>query len=155
VIDGWKGSDDDLSALSDVGPIGSEVRVVIPRTGYQLLLDELMLDRECERILYRARPHPDGVELLGPEDDLDVLMDAVASEANHASSRSKRLRWNELYDQLEPQTEDWIESLIDVFTDELGHFELEVGRTSVGELLRERIAAVVSQLGISEPHAGT
>jgi hypothetical protein len=153
VIDGWKGSDDDLSAVSDIGSIGSEARAVISRAGYQLLLDELIIDRECERMLYRARPHPDGVELSGPEDELDVLTDAVAFEANHASNRSKRLRWNEIYDHLEPQTEDWIESLVDVFTDELSHFELVVGRAPVGELIRERIAAVVSQLGISEQSA--
>jgi len=44
VIDGWKGSDDDLSAASYIGSIGSEVRAVISRAGYQLLLDELIID---------------------------------------------------------------------------------------------------------------
>lgn len=150
VIDGWKGSDVDLSTVSDIGSIGSEVRKVISRAGYQLLLNELIIDQDCERILYRARPHPDGVELSGPEDDFDVLMDAVASEAHHAINRSQRLRWNELYDQLEPKTEDPIEALVDVFADELSHFELVVGRAPVGELIRERIAAVAAQLGISD-----
>jgi hypothetical protein len=89
VIDGWKGSDDDLSVVSDIGSIESEARAVISRAGYQLLLDELIIDRECERMLFRARPHPDGVELSGPEDDFDVLTDAVAFEANPASKSIK------------------------------------------------------------------
>ena len=71
------------------------------------------------------------------EDEFDVLTDAVAFEANHASKRSKRLRWDEIYDQLEPQTEDWIESLVDVFTDELGHFELD-SRESPGRRAHPR-----------------
>lgn len=150
MIDGWTGSDVDLSTVSDIGSIGSEVRKVISRAGYQLLLDELIIDQDCERILYRARPHPDGVELSGPEDDFDVLMDAVSSEANHAIKRLQRHRWNELYDQLDPQTEDSIEALVDVFADELSLFELVVGRAPVGELIRERIAAVAAQLGVSE-----
>jgi hypothetical protein len=153
VIDGWKWSDDELSAISDAGSIGSEVRAVISRTGYQLLLDELITDRECERMLYRARPHPDGVELSGLEDEFDVLTDAVAFEVNHASNRTKRLRWNEIYDHLDPPGQDWIESFVDVVADELSHFELVVGRAPVADLIRERISMVVSQLGISEQSA--
>ena len=38
VIDGWRGSDDDLSAISSTGSKGSPVRAVISRTEYQLLL---------------------------------------------------------------------------------------------------------------------
>lgn len=40
VIDGWKSSDDDLSAPSGFSSLGSEVRVVISQVGYQLMLDE-------------------------------------------------------------------------------------------------------------------
>ena len=104
-------------------------------------------------MLYRAQPHPDGVEVSGSEEEFVVLTDAVAFEANHASKRSKRLRWDEIYDQLEPQTEDWIGSLVDVFTDELGYFELEVGRTPVGELIREKIQRLSVKLGIFEQSA--
>jgi len=153
VIDGWKWSDDDLSAISDTGSIGSPIRAVISRTGYQLLLDELITDRECERMLYRARPHPDGVELSGPEDEFEVLTCAVALEVNHASTRTRRLRWTEIYDHLDHSGQSWIGSFVDVVTDELNHFELVVGRAPVADLIRERIAMVVSQLGMSEQSA--
>jgi hypothetical protein len=153
VIEGWKSSDDDLSAISETGSIRSPICAVISRTGYQLLLDELITDRECECMLYRARPHPDGVELSGTEDEFEVLTDAVAFEENHASTRTKRLRWNEIYDQLDHSGQNWIESLVDAVVDELSHFELVIERARVAVIIRERIAMVVCQSGISQQSA--
>ena len=153
VIDGWRGSDDDLSAISSTGSKGSPVRAVISRTGYQLLLDELIADRECERMLYRARPHPDGVELSGSDEEFEVLTRAVAVEVNRAPTRTKRLRWSEIYDRLDPSGQGWIEAFVDVVVEELDHFDLVIGRAPVADLIRERIAIVVSQMGISEQSA--
>ena len=153
VIDGWKFSDDDLSAISDTDTAGSEVRAVISMSGYQLMLDDLLVGRDCERMIYRARLHCDGVELFGTEDDFEELTDAVAMEANHATNSSKRRRWDEIYDQLDPPSDGSIESLVDVVTDELRQFHLVIGRAPIADLIRERIATVVSQLGISERSA--
>jgi hypothetical protein len=81
------------------------------------------------------------------------LMQRAHDEVNHASNRSKRLRWDEIYDQLDPPTGRSIESLVDVVTDELSQFQLVIGRAPVADLIQERIAMVVSQLGISERSA--
>lgn len=87
MIDGWQGSADDLSAISQSDEGGSPVSTVVTQQAYQMLLGDLIIERKCERILCGARPHPDGVEISGNEDDFEELMGAVAFEANHSTTR--------------------------------------------------------------------
>jgi hypothetical protein len=92
VIDGWQGSLDDLSVLSESDEGGGLVQVVIPEKAYQLLLDEIALGQGCERLLYRARSRPEGVELSGNEDDFEQLIGVVAFQANHSATRARDIR---------------------------------------------------------------
>jgi len=88
-IEGWQGLPPDLSGVAQADEEGEQfVSVVLPEKTYQLLLDELYIDRHCERLLYSAQLGPGGAELSGPEEDFEELEGVVAFEANHARPRS-------------------------------------------------------------------
>jgi hypothetical protein len=73
-IEGWQGLPPDLSGVARPDEDDEFMSVVLPEKTYQLLLDELYMDRQCERLLYSARLGPDGVELSGPEEDFEELV---------------------------------------------------------------------------------
>ena len=81
--------------------------MVVPEKTYRIRLDALVLDQGCERVLYGARPHPDGVELSGNPADFEELMSAVAFEANHETTRSRQRRWDDVYACLDPGSCNW------------------------------------------------
>ena len=66
------------------------VRVVIPSDVAVALRSLLLLDTECERLVFRATPSEKGVVLAGDEDDFDELTGYVAAEANHEDDRRRR-----------------------------------------------------------------
>lgn len=101
VIDGWQGSLYDLSGVGRRGADGREVVASVSDDAYRLLVGELVPDRDCERLLYAARPLPKGVELSGSEADFEELIGFVAFEANHAANRERQRRWDAIVEQLE------------------------------------------------------
>ena len=153
VISGWHGSLDDLSAPTQSDEGSGPISVVVPDKTYRLLLDELALDPECERVLYGARSHPDGVELIGNEDDFGELLGVVASEANHAGTRERQRRWDDIYACLDPGRRSWLEQSTDVIIGELAGFDLVAYRAHITELIRDKIAIVAKELSISEDAA--
>ena len=153
VIDGWQGSLDDLSVLSESDKGGGLVQVVIPEKAYQLLLDEIALGQGCERLLYRARPRPEGVELSGNEDDFEQLIGVVAFQANHSATRARQRRWRAICNCLRPPARSWLENSTDVVIDELASFGLVSLRVHVTELIRDRLATVMKALDITEQSA--
>jgi uncharacterized membrane protein YfcA len=137
------GSPDDLSAMSQCDEGGSPVITVVTQQAYQLLLGDLIIDRKCERMLYGARPHPNGVEISGNEDDLAELMGAVAFEANHSTTRNRQRRWGDIYESLDLVSHSWIEQRADVVVDELARF-LWFGIAGIGgSLLGSRLNRAV------------
>jgi hypothetical protein len=127
--------------------------VVVPEKTYQLLLDELYMDRQCERLLYSARLGPGGVELCGPEEDFEELAGVVAFEANHAPTKKAQGRWDDVFEHLEPRRRTWMDHSTGVVLDELSSFGLVVAPAQMAELVRQRLAAVATGLGISEQSA--
>lgn len=152
-IEGWQGLPPDLSGVAQADEEGQFMSVVLPEKTYQLLLDDLYMDRECERLLYSARLGPAGVELSGTEEDFEELVGVVAFEANHAPTKRAQRRWDDVFEHLEPRRRTWMEHSTDVVLDELGAFGLVVARPRVAELVRQRLAAVAAGLGISEQSA--
>jgi hypothetical protein len=151
VIDGWQGALDDLSARSQSDDIGSPRRVVIPEKAYAMLLGELVLDHECEGMIYSARPHPEGVELLGTEDDFEELLSAVAAESNHAPTRKSQRRWDAIFECIDPSSgSSWLETSTDIFVEELALFELVASRTAIAEALHQKLETVALALGVTE-----
>jgi hypothetical protein len=153
VIDGWQGLSDDLSAFSQSDEGGGAISVVVPEKAYQLLLDELVRDPECERVLYGARPHHDGVEPWGNEEDFEELMGAVAAEANHSPSRNRQRRFDDVYACLDAGSRSRLEQSTDVVEDELARFELFASRAHITELVRHELATVAKEHGITEQSA--
>lgn len=153
VIDGWRGSSDDLTARAPADDAGSPVTVVLPEKAYQLLLDELELDRDCESVLYGAQPHSDGVELSGHENDFEELMGVVAVEANHSPTRSRQRRLDAVCRLLDPGSRSWLEQSTDIVVDELGRFELVASRAHITALVRHELATVAKGLDITEASA--
>ncbi len=149
-IEGWQGQPPDLSGVAQADDEGQFMSVVLPEKTYQLLLDELYIDRHCERLLYSAQLGPDGVELSGPEEDFEELEGVVTFEANHAPTKKAQRRWDDVFDHVEPSRRTWIEHSTDVVLDELNSFGLVVARPQVADLVRQRVAAVATGLGISE-----
>ena len=152
-IEGWEGLPPDLSSVAGPDEDDELVSLVLPEKTYHLLLDEFYMDRHCERLLYSARPTPGGVELSGPEEDFEELMGVVAFEANHALPKKLQRRWDDVFEHLEPRRRTWMDHSTDVVLDELGSFGLVVARPQVAELVRQRLAAVATGLGISEQSA--
>lgn len=152
-IEGWQGLPPDLSGVARPDEDDELTSVVLPEKTYQLLLDELYMDRQCERLLYSARLGPDGVELSGPEEDFEELVGVVAFEANHAPTKKLQRRWDDVCEHLEPRRRTWMERSTDVVLDELSSFHLVVARPQLAELVRQRLAAVATGLGISEQSA--
>jgi hypothetical protein len=153
VIDGWQGSPDDLSALSESDEKVSPVRVVITDKAYQLLLDEIPPGQGCERLLYRARPQPEGVEISGNKDDFEQLTGVVAFQANHSGSPARQRRWRAIDNCLRPRSRSWLEKSTEVVIDELASFGLVPLPVHVTELIRDQLATVMEALGISEQSA--
>lgn len=153
VIDGWQGSLDDLSVLSGSDEGGGLVQVVIPEKAYQLLLAEIALGQGCERLLYRARPRPEGVELSGNEDDFEQLIGVVAFQAYHSATRARQRRWRAICNCLRPPARSWLENSTDVVIDELASFGLVSLRVHVTELIRDQLATVMKALDITEQSA--
>ena len=56
------------------------------------LRDLQLLDRECERLVYRMVGSADGAVLTIDAEDLDELLGFVAAEANHEEDRRRRKR---------------------------------------------------------------
>jgi hypothetical protein len=151
MIDGWQGSLDDLSAGLQLHENGAQRSVLVSEKAYQTLLGELLLDQECQRMLYRARQHAQGVELLGTEDDFEELLSAVAAESNHASTRKLSRRWDDIFECLDPRSgSSWLETSTDIFVDELALFELVASRAAIAEALHQKLETVALALGVTE-----
>jgi hypothetical protein len=154
VIDGWQASPYDLSAPVEPEESDQMVRVVLPERGYRLILEELHLDPECERLVYRARPVEGGVELSASEEDFEELAGAIAFEANHATTRERQRRLDGLAARLGPEVPGSLEGSADIVLEEFEKLGLVASRAHVTELLHHRVAMVATALGISEESAG-
>jgi plasmid stabilization system protein ParE len=153
-IDGWQGSEFDLSASSPSDTkkdaLADTKRVVLPERSYWFVLDGATLDQECERLLYRGRPVADGVELSGAESDFEELEGYVAFEANNALTNNAERKWEDIFARLQGKPRDWLEHSTDVVLEELSHFGLVAAREHVAGMIRQHIAMLAAALGLTE-----
>lgn len=68
------------------------------------LRDLQLLDRECERVVFRTRSHPGGAVLTATDAELEELVGAVAAEANHEPDRRRQQRLDAAFDALNDAT---------------------------------------------------
>jgi hypothetical protein len=64
------------------------------------LRESLLLDADCERVVYRARTDHGQTALSASEEQLDELLGYLAAEVNHETNRRRRQRLDAAYDQL-------------------------------------------------------
>jgi hypothetical protein len=152
LVDGWQGSACDLSEAPRAEDSDLR-RVVLPEKAYQLLMDAPFIDQALERLVYVARPCPDGVELSGTEEDLEVLGGVVAVESDHAATREGKRRWDGVFASLEPRRRTWLDRSTDIVVDELSTLGLVGSRAPVAALVKERLARVATGLRIKEQSA--
>ena len=61
----------------------------------------MLLDPDCERLVFGMRAHPDGAAAsLTSADDLEELIGFVAAEANHEPNRRRQQRLDAAFDAL-------------------------------------------------------
>lgn len=64
------------------------------------LRELVLLDPDCERLVFGMRAHPKGAALHATADDLDELIGFIAAEANHEPNRRRQQRLDAAFDAL-------------------------------------------------------
>lgn len=98
-ISNWEGSPYDLRrrGLSAVDEIHE---VVVGDEIAASLRGLVLLDPDCERLVFAMHAHPRGAALHAGADDLEALLDSVAAESNHESDPRRR-RLDAAFDTLQ------------------------------------------------------
>ena len=99
VISNWADSPYDLRCrrLSVAGDVDE---VAVSDKTAAVLRELVLLDPDCERLVYGMRAHPDGAALLTSADDLEELIGFVAAEANHEPNRRRQDRLDAAFNTL-------------------------------------------------------
>ena len=99
VISNWADTPYDLRRrrLSVAGDIDE---VIVSDTTAAVLRELVMLDPDCERLVFGMRTHPDGAVMQASADDLEELIGYVAAEANHEPNRHRQHRLDAAYTAL-------------------------------------------------------
>jgi hypothetical protein len=92
VVSGWAGSYFDLRRPRSKGTDVSVSEVLVTDEVWGTLRDLLLLDSDCERLVFGARASKTGIVLVTSEEDLDELIGYVAAEANHETNRRRQRR---------------------------------------------------------------
>lgn len=100
VISGWEQSPYDLRSRNPRAEPGDTRPVVIPAETAAALRDLQLLDKDTERLVFRAEATKEGIILVGDDDDLDELMGYVAAEANNEENRRRRRRLDDAFQTL-------------------------------------------------------
>lgn len=93
-ISGFQGAPDDLSAFSNRRPAGHERRrdVVLTAEEYRSWIsgDMIAYDPGSMQTMYSAAVDKRGIVISATEDELEILRDATAADANHEPSKKRR-----------------------------------------------------------------
>jgi hypothetical protein len=74
--------------------------VIISGEDAAALRELLLLDPDCQRLVFRIRAHDDGAILAVTDDELEELIEAVAAEANHEPNRRRQRLLDAAFDAL-------------------------------------------------------
>ena len=100
VISNWEDSPFDLRRRR-LTVVGAVSEIVIPDEVAAVLRELHLLDTDCERLVFGIRVREDGRVVLAATDcDLDALIDSLAAEANHETSRRRQRRLDAAFDAL-------------------------------------------------------
>ena len=79
---------------------GDVEEVIVSDKTAAVLRELVVLDPDCERLVFGMRAHPDGAILLASADDLEELIGFVAAQANHEPNRRRQHRLDAAYNAL-------------------------------------------------------
>ena len=99
VISNWADSPYDLRRRGLSLADALEEVIVSDKTA-AVLRDLMLLDPNCERLVYGMRAHPNGAALLTNADELEELIGFVAAEANHETNRRRQDRLDAAFNVL-------------------------------------------------------
>jgi len=100
VISNWEDSPFDLRRRR-LTVVGAVSEIVIPDEVAAALRELHLLDTDRERLVFGIRVREDGrVVLAATDGDLDALIDSLAAEANHETSRRRQRRLDAAFDAL-------------------------------------------------------
>lgn len=99
VISNWEDSPFDLRRRR-LGVAGAARDIAIPYEVAAALRDLQLLDRDCERLVFRIRAADDHAVLAATDEDLEELIGFVAAEANHEPNRRRQRRLDAAFDAL-------------------------------------------------------
>lgn len=99
VISNWADSAYDLRRRR-LTAVAAVHEVVITDEVASALRELVLLDPDCERLVYGMRAHKRGAALAATEDDLEELIGFVAAEANHEPNRRRQRRLDAAFDSL-------------------------------------------------------
>jgi len=99
VISNWEGSPYDLRRrrLTAVGTVNE---INITDEVATALRELMLLDPDCERLVFSMHAHHGGAVLHASEGDLEELIGGVAAEANHETNRRRQRRLDSAFDAL-------------------------------------------------------
>lgn len=99
VISNWAHTPYDLRRrrLSVAGTVDE---VIVSDETAAALRELVLLDPDCERLVFGMRAHPDGAVLLASADNLEELIGFVAAEANHEPNRRRQHRLDAAFNAL-------------------------------------------------------
>ena len=98
VIRGWERSAFDLRAHGSVAGSADVGRAVVAPEVTATLRTLMALDADAERLVFRATVSEEGVELTGPREAFEELLDGLAAESNAAEDRRRRKRVHDDFD---------------------------------------------------------
>jgi len=99
-VSGWQDTLYDLSHVPTLSPGGSAKDLSISDDAVSSLRETMLLDADCERVVYGARTDRGHVVLTATDEQLEELLGYLAAEANHATNRRRRQRLDAAYDEL-------------------------------------------------------
>lgn len=99
LISGWEDSPFDLRrrGLALARPVNE---VVLPAEVAATLRELQLLDRNCERLVYRIRFHGEHVVMAATDDDIEELCGYLAAYSNHEPNRRRQRRLDAALDTL-------------------------------------------------------
>jgi len=99
VVSGWQDTPYDLSHRSTMSS-GPAEDIGISDDTVASLRETMLLDAECERVVYRGRANRGQIVLTATDEQLDELLGYLAAEANHETNRRRQQRLDTAYDEL-------------------------------------------------------
>jgi hypothetical protein len=99
VISNWADTPYDLRRRR-LSVAGNVDEVIVSDETAAALRALVLLDPDCERLVFGMRAHPDGAVLLADADDLEELIGFVAAEANHEPNRRRQHRLDAAFNAL-------------------------------------------------------